>query len=92
VLTGTIPESFGSLNLREIQLYENRLQGDLPTSFYNNRNLELMRVDFNELSGTLSSLIGQLTTLFDLRVNHNTFIGTLPVSLTILSNLREYLF
>jgi hypothetical protein len=51
-----------------------------------------MRVDFNELSGTLSSLIGQLTNLFDLRVNHNTFIGTLPVSLTILSNLREYLF
>jgi hypothetical protein len=51
-----------------------------------------MRMDFNELSGTLSNQVGLLTNLFDLRVNHNVFTGNLPVPLSNLSNLREYLF
>jgi hypothetical protein len=91
-LTGPIPESFAALNLKEFQVYENRLQGNIPESFYNNRDLELMRVDFNGLSGTLSTQVGLLTNLFDLRVNQNLLVGNLPISLSNLSNLGEYLF
>lgn len=92
ILTGPIPDSLGDLNLREFQVFENRLRGVIPESFYNNRNLELMRVDFNQLSGTLSTQVGLLTNLYDLRVNHNALVGNLPISLSNLTNLREYLF
>ena len=88
-LTGPIPESFGELDLKEFQVYENRLTGEIPEEFYNNENLQLLRIDFNSITGTLSESLGDMGGLQDLRVNENLFSGPLPESLSDLNNLGK---
>ena len=90
-LTGPIPESFGKLDLKEFQVYENRLTGEIPEEFYNNENLQLLRIDFNSITGTLSESLGAMRDLQDLRVNENLLSGPLPESLSDLDKLGKSL-
>jgi len=51
--------------------------------------LEALRLDQNMLAGTLSTRLGDLTELMDLRLGENEFSGTLPPQVARLSNLRK---
>ena len=89
-LTGEIPTTFGNLDLFEFQAYENRLTGEIPEEFYNNRNLQLLRIDFNSITGTISSSLGNMADLQDLRINENLLSGPLPASIGNLNNLSKF--
>jgi Leucine-rich repeat (LRR) protein len=71
-LTGTIPSSVGEVsNLVILQLYMNRLSGELPTQIGNLKHLET-RFN-NELEGEIPSSLYQVGTLKTLLLSSNKF-------------------
>ena len=66
------------------------MTGEIPEQFYNNRNLQLLRIDFNSITGTISSSLGNMADLQDLRINENLLSGPLPASIGNLNNLGKF--
>ncbi len=63
-------------------LFGNRhLNGTIPTSLYDLKNLTYLYLDGNKFSGNISDKIGQLTNLKHLTINDNPLTGSLPNSL-----------
>ena len=87
-LSGTLPASFGNLSaLTGINVSGNNLTGSIPTGFFNLINLTTINFESNQLSGDIN-LIGNLTKLVTLDLNHNLFTGSLPVSIGKLTSLQ----
>ena len=87
-LTGPIPPEIGNLDLRRLQVYENRLNSSIPDGLWNNADLIDLRLDSNLLTGPISSRLGDLVGLMDLRLAFNELTGFLPNEFVRLSNLR----
>ncbi|KAF2319624.1 hypothetical protein GH714_017674 [Hevea brasiliensis] len=86
-LEGKLPNWLGQLeNLVELFLDHNFFYGSVP-SFRALRHLTTIRLDNNELNGTLQCGLGQLSKLSYLDVSSNHLIGSLPESLGQLSEL-----
>ncbi|MFQ6640369.1 hypothetical protein Gotur_016331 [Gossypium turneri] len=81
-LGGIISPSIGNLSfLREANLFNNSLKGNIPREFGHLRQLRSLNLSRNNLQGNLSSLDY-------LQLGNNHLEGNVPISLGRLSNLK----
>lgn len=52
--------------------------------------MQFLRLENNELTGTIPSTIGDMTELVDLRLNNNTLSGPIPFTFYGLNKLRKF--
>ncbi|XP_061349673.1 receptor-like protein EIX2 [Gastrolobium bilobum] len=84
--SGPIPRGWENLNnLVYINLWSNRLSGEVIVDLSNFMNLEVMILGKNEFSGTIPIKIPQKLQVMILRSNH--FVGNIPPQLFNLSTL-----
>ncbi|KAI9070764.1 hypothetical protein K1719_047273 [Acacia pycnantha] len=91
-LEGSIPQSLGGLsNLYLLYLANNNLSGLIPSSVYNLSRMEHLDFPFNYLFGTIPSNIGHaFPNLKSFNVGHNMLTGTIPPSLSNISQLQLF--
>lgn len=85
-ITGHIPNMPGSVSF--VDLRDNLLNGEIPQSITELRNLRGLDLSSNRLSGTIPAHIGKLTELFGLGLANNELHGPIPDSIGNLSNLQ----
>ncbi|KAI9087733.1 hypothetical protein K1719_030365 [Acacia pycnantha] len=90
-LTGTIPDDLCRLPLESLNLYENRLEGELPESIADSPNLYELRLFGNRLTGKLPSSLGKNSPLRWIDLSTNQFWGEIPASLCDQGQLEELL-
>lgn len=90
-LTGTIPDELTRLPLASLNLYENGLEGQLPTSIADSPNLVELKVFGNRLHGELPRNLGQNSPLNMLDVTGNLFSGPIPANLCAKGRLEQLL-
>ncbi|KAK9743109.1 hypothetical protein RND81_03G218000 [Saponaria officinalis] len=90
--TGTIPDSISRMqNLKYLALGINKLSGALPASLFNISSLQVIDLPFNQLHGELPPDMGIPTPyLVWLNLAENYFSGSIPMTITNLTNL-EYM-
>ncbi len=87
-LTGTLPDSIGSLHAMKIlRLSSNQLTGTIPASIGSLSNLEVLYINDNELTGTIPPEIGALSNLEVLYLYGNQLNGPIPREIGDLGNL-----
>ncbi|XWS19721.1 hypothetical protein CRYUN_Cryun31cG0040400 [Craigia yunnanensis] len=88
---GYLPSTVYNLSyLQIIDLTSSGLSGDLPDDLCNYfPKLEVLRLDFNEFSGSVPSSLGDCTNLQNLSVSYNRFNGFIPRSIGNLTRLKE---
>ncbi|RWW85594.1 hypothetical protein BHE74_00005703 [Ensete ventricosum] len=86
---GAIPDAIGDLSaLTSLNLGNNfLLEGIVPRSMANLRRLEELDLSVNQLSGTLTGWLEQLTNLIVLNLSYNLFNGSVPASIGKFANL-----
>nr|GME07529.1 MDIS1-interacting receptor like kinase 2-like [Ipomoea batatas] len=62
--------------------------GEIPISIVNLRNLTILQLHTNQLSGHIPQEIGLLTSLTELKLDSNNLIGQIPTSIGNLKNLK----
>jgi Leucine-rich repeat (LRR) protein len=72
-----------------INLLFNNLNGLLPDSLEDLKNLEKLELSFNKLNGSIPTTIGSLKNLKILAVNGNNLSGTIPASFGKLQNIKQ---
>jgi Leucine-rich repeat (LRR) protein len=72
-----------------INLLFNNLDGLLPDSLEDLKNLEKLELSFNKLTGTIPATVGSLQKLKVFAVNGNNLRGTIPASFGKLQNIKE---
>jgi hypothetical protein len=84
-----IPEELSTLTaLKTLQIVGSKLKGEIPSFFYDMTTLEVVRLNTNDLTGSLSEKLGQLTNLTDLYLNGNKqFSGNIPSAIGQLKKL-----
>ena len=91
-ISGAIPSEFGVLSgMKDLRLQLSRITGTIPDEIY--EMSQLKRLDLWQtgegLTGTISPKIGQLAeSLVTLRLQNNSFTGTLPTELALLTRLE----
>lgn len=80
-------------SLRWLRLGSNRIAGDLPRVgfFETMRNLQVLRLDRNDITGSLPPQIGAMTSLRELNMSGNMMTGPLPEELRELGELHTLL-
>ncbi|CAM0953442.1 unnamed protein product [Alopecurus aequalis] len=92
-LTGMIPDTLMSLcSLRVFDLAYNDIQGDMPEFIERLPNcswsqLQVLRLGHNNITGSLSDRISDMTSLSTLDLSFNRLTGALTTSISTLSNL-----
>lgn len=88
---GAIPDTVASLtNLQSINLSLNFFGGSLPVGLFTQMpRLAFVDLLFNEFSGGISTVVGQLTALEYLDISQNGLSGSLPTELGILTALTD---
>lgn len=77
-LVGKIPESFGDFQILEhIDLAYNNLEGAIPSGLFLLKNLTMMYLYSNQLSGPIPETFGS-SNLIELDVSTNNLTGTIP--------------
>ncbi|XP_049386863.1 receptor-like protein Cf-9 [Solanum stenotomum] len=84
--SGNIQE-FKSKILDRVSLEQNQLQGPIPKSLLNQRDVYYLVLSHNNLSGLIASTICNLTTLNVLDLGSNNLEGTIPLCLGEMSEL-----
>jgi Leucine rich repeat len=84
-----IPTFIGSLtNLRDLSLKgSNRVASIQPSMFDNLKDLVLLELDNNLLTGEVPSELGKLMSMTYLLLNRNSFSGTVPTEIQLLPQL-----
>ncbi len=72
-----------------INLLFNNLEGELPSSIGDLKNLKTLELSFNRISGSIPSEIGMLNELEILALNGNNIEGSIPSTFGSLSSLKE---
>ncbi|KAL7134527.1 hypothetical protein ABFS83_11G032000 [Erythranthe nasuta] len=87
-LSGPIPDTtIGKLTkLHTLNLSNNRITA-LPDDFWSLTSLENLNLSFNQISGVLSSNVGNFVQLQSLDLSHNYFSGNIPDSVSSLTSL-----
>ena len=93
-LSGPIPSELGNLSsLKALLLNGNALSGPIPSELGKLSNLTGLWLHRNALSGSVPFELGKLFNLTSLRLYDNVpLTGTLPQSLTGLTNLKSFRF
>jgi Leucine-rich repeat (LRR) protein len=74
-----------------LELYDNQLTGQLPTTFQYLTDLEMLNLDGNKFWGPLPTEFGALTKLDILDLSNNELSGTIPTEIGLLTNLGMWL-
>ena len=78
-------------NLTTFNISHNRFFGSIPTVLGElGFSLEILDLSENDLTGTISSELGQCTNLQQLALNNNNLSGTIPTELMELSSLGKF--
>ncbi|KAF7097961.1 hypothetical protein CFC21_099739 [Triticum aestivum] len=90
-LVGSIPPVLGSIQtMRFFSLSQNNLSGMLPPSLYNLSSLEVFDISHNMLYGSiLDDIDNKFPKINGLYLGNNYFAGTIPSSISNLSNLIQ---
>ena len=75
--------------VREIDLSENGLIGNIPVELGNLTSLKVFNLASNQLTGGIPVQLGNLTNLEVLKVSGNRLTGNIPAELENLTNLKE---
>ena len=89
-VSGTFPECIGRemTSLTTLDLCNNLLQSTFPDSFFKLRNLRVLDLSQNSISGAISDeLLPGLKALTIANIASNQFSGTLPSSFDTLPDL-----
>lgn len=80
-------------SLKFLDLTQSGLFGEIPDFGTNRsgclRDLEILRLSYNELNGSISSSIGTLSSLKELDLSNNLLTGSIPSSFGQLPNLER---
>lgn len=88
-LDGPLPNELSNLSeMTMLGLHQNNLSGSIP-DFSSMTKLRALYLDSNDLTSTIPTSIGELTSLIDFRLGSNELTGTLPTELGNLENLRD---
>lgn len=88
-LEGTFPsELLQAKTIRSLFMSDNRITGLIPTAI-SQLDLELLKLDGNELTGPLPKEIGQISRMTTLHLQNNKIMGLIPSELGNLSNLQD---
>ncbi|QCE10113.1 LRR receptor-like serine/threonine-protein kinase EFR [Vigna unguiculata] len=88
-ISGKIPASIGNLvDLTLLTMYDNRMEGIIPTTFGKFRKMEVLGLRGNKLSGEIGAFIGNLSHLFYLEMSANMLEGTIPPSIGYCQKLQ----
>lgn len=90
-LEGRIPDELCQLPLQSLNLYENKLVGNLPESIGKSPNLYELRLFGNRLTGELPRDLGKKSPLLWVDVSNNLFSGEMPPYLCGMGVLEEIL-
>jgi Leucine-rich repeat (LRR) protein len=85
LFSGSIPPSCDLPGLQFLYLYKNALTSSIPPCFGQLSNLVTLALQSNYLSSTIPASLSGMTSLVDLFLNDNHFIGTFPRIRSILS-------
>ncbi|AXT18307.1 hypothetical protein D7030_08395 [Flavobacteriaceae bacterium AU392] len=88
-LSGVLPTTMNSPNIRYLYLNRNQLQGDIPIQIENLTNVERLRISDNDFTGTIPNILGNLANLKELWLNGNQLSGQIPNELGNLLNLND---
>ena len=75
-----------------LELHDNALTGTIPSELYRATSLTRIRFQNNSLAGSLSSQIGEVLDLEELRLGDNSLEGSLPSSLYTMRNMVDFRF
>ncbi|KAJ8451761.1 hypothetical protein Cgig2_007244 [Carnegiea gigantea] len=80
LLTGGFPETYDhvAVNLGQISLSNNQLNGSLPASIGNFSGVQKLLLDGNKFSGSIPPEIGKLQQLSKIDFSSNKFAGNIP--------------
>ncbi|RYR42222.1 hypothetical protein HN51_018656 [Arachis hypogaea] len=78
----------GLRNLTKLDLSNNSISGEFPTSLYNCSNLNYLDLSQNYLAGKIPDDVDRLRTLTYLNLGGNSFIGDVPPAIGNLPELR----
>ncbi|CAI0626710.1 unnamed protein product [Linum tenue] len=87
---GSLPEQIGNLSssIEILVLDNNQISGSIPEGLQNLVNLEVLLANGNKLSGAKSlSIIGNMQSLVQLRLDNNDIVGYVPLSIGNLNRL-----
>lgn len=80
-LSGTIPESFGSMYyLTVFSVGHNLITGTIPSNFGDLKQVCVLDLSHNRLHGFIPGSLGGLSFLIDLDVSNNNLTGSIPSS------------
>jgi hypothetical protein len=87
LLSGSLPHEYGYMtNLHQLNLAKNSFEGSVPILWSDMKELRMYSLENNLLTGTFPN-IGDMKKLIGLFFDDNDFVGTIPESLTILTDL-----
>ncbi|KAG9134449.1 hypothetical protein Leryth_019696 [Lithospermum erythrorhizon] len=89
-LNGSIPVSWGSMNLVNVSLIGNRISGSLPIELVNISTLAHLVLEYNQISGTIPPEFGDFPLMERILLTSNNLTGELPGSLEKLSTLKDF--
>ncbi|PRQ30232.1 putative leucine-rich repeat domain, L domain-containing protein [Rosa chinensis] len=89
LVSGPIPSSLDQLmpNLRELYLFENKLNGTVPASLCNMTNLAILTLRRNQLSGEFPQAWSLWSNILVVHVGYNNLSGDIPSSMGVPSSL-----
>ena len=87
----TLPEEIGDLTeLTDLRINSNKLTGDIPDAVYGLSKLEILYFQNDDLTGSLSAKLAQLTELTELYVDRNAHMtGGIPAEIGSLKKLAR---
>ncbi|GKY93932.1 hypothetical protein MPSEU_000360100 [Mayamaea pseudoterrestris] len=93
-LRGTIPSSITKLSkLTDLRLYSNRLAGSISDEIWTKwKHMLHIKVNINKITGTLPTLLADMTRLKSLTIDENLITGTMPTQVGKLSLLQQFGF
>ncbi|XWS73009.1 hypothetical protein CRYUN_Cryun02cG0089100 [Craigia yunnanensis] len=86
-ISGSLPSCFSPLQISQVHLSRNKLQGPLTNAFRNSTILVTLDLSNNGFTGNIPNWIGRLSQLSYLLLNNNHFEGGIPVQLCNLGHL-----